>query len=109
MSNKEKVPSDILVLAIDSFENEFYVSMSKKLHYQDLVLKRPLKITQNFIAKEGMALSELRNSIEKIQINQPNKSFSEFSGKIKMKGNPKAQSLNIDNFVIGGTKITECS
>ena len=99
----------MLILTINSSECEFYVDISDVLHSKDLIQKKSLKQTQFSVANSGMNLKDLQNSIENIKVTPPNKLFDEFSGKVKLRGSPKAINVNINNLVVSGSTFTDIS
>ena len=98
----------MLILTVDNAENVFYVDMSEVIHSKDLILKRPLPTMLSNMKSNEINVAELQKSVESIRIPRPSMSFKEFSGKIKMKNNPKTKEITLENFLIGGSKIIEC-
>ncbi|OMJ95498.1 hypothetical protein SteCoe_1094 [Stentor coeruleus] len=109
IENQEHVPADILLLAVDNTESECFVDMSAVIGGKDLIKKKPVKDTQAFITTDGYEVGNLLKHIENVRVIQPDSSFKHFSGKIKMKGNPKVSKVNLENLVIRGTKIIGCN
>lgn len=100
----ETVPADLVLLAAHP-QIECFVDMSKITGGQNLVLKNPVKDTQSYINFLDIDIANLISHIENVRVSQPDSSFTSFSGKIKMKGNPKASRLKLKNFLLRETKI----
>ncbi|OMJ80057.1 hypothetical protein SteCoe_19786 [Stentor coeruleus] len=109
IENQEYAPADVLLLAVDNTESECFVDMTSVVGGKDLIKKKPVKETQAFITTDGYEVGNLLKHIENIRITQPNSSFKQFSGKIKMKGNPKVSKVAIENLVIRGTQLIGCN
>ncbi|OMJ75673.1 hypothetical protein SteCoe_25143 [Stentor coeruleus] len=109
IENQEHVPADVLLLAVDNTESECFVDMSAVIGGKDLIKKKPVKDTQAFITTDGYEVGNLLKHIENVRVIQPDSSFKHFSGKIKMKGNPKVTKVNLENLVIRGTKVIGCN
>jgi magnesium-transporting ATPase (P-type)/class 3 adenylate cyclase len=105
IKNKEIVPADILLLGVDNSNSEIFVDVTSVIGGKNLTRKKPVKETQTYINTDGAGIISLYKHIESIRISHPNNSFTEFSGKIKIKGNPRAIKLELDNLIIRGTKV----
>jgi magnesium-transporting ATPase (P-type) len=109
VQNKEIIPADLVLLAVDSLESACFVDVSGIIGGQNLIKKVPVKETQSFISQDGYDAVNLFRHIEDVKVSQPNSSFMKFSGKIKMKGNPKAIKIGIDNLLLREAQMTGSS
>ena len=103
----EAVPADIIILAIDSLDDDCFIDMTAIVGGKNLTQKRPVKETQAMITEEGYDGVNLFEQIENVKVSQPNNSFQKFSGKIKLRGNPKAIKVDLENFIVRDS-ISEC-
>ena len=69
------------------------------------MVKRPLKQIRMEYDLDTFYIVNITKTIENIKVISPCKEFTQFEGKIKFKENPKSQHLDINNFVVGGSKI----
>lgn len=109
LQDKDSIPADIVLLAVDSHESVCFTDMSVIVGGQDLIKKYPVKETQNFISQDGYDAANLFKHVEVVKVSQPNESFKTFSGKIKMKGNPKAIRIGLDNFLFRESVLIACN
>ena len=108
VNNKESVPADMLLLATEGYESEIFLDLTAVVGRKDLVKKVPVKDTQQFSINDGIEIANLIKHIENIRVSQPDSSFTSFSGKIKMKGNPGVTKLTIENLVKMNTVVLGC-
>ncbi|OMJ88768.1 hypothetical protein SteCoe_9233 [Stentor coeruleus] len=103
------IPVDGIILAVDSDINEVYTSIKGVQGVTNLIKKKPIKETQNFVVYDGMNIVELIKKIEHVKVNTPCKSFTKLRGKIKIKGDPHVTRLTLENFILTGTQIIDCN
>ena len=105
VKNDEVVPADIILLACSNQENVCCIDLKSVIGKNTIAVKRPLKQTQLQNALENSQMIHISRIIENVKVVSPCKSFTNFKGKIKFKDHPKSQSLDINNFIVGGSKI----
>ena len=105
----QTAPADILILGQENILEPIFLNMKDLFNLKDFIKEKPFEETQLLLQNGGMSPSELRNRIEYVKVNNPGQSFQEFSGKVKMKENPKALKIYKKNFIVGGSKIVNCS
>lgn len=97
------IPADILLLAISGYK-ECYADTFSVLGERNLQIKKPVKETQGVLYNED--LDEVMNNLKRLngQIAVFNRSkASDFTGKIKLRGFPKATRLSYENLLLKGT------
>ena len=102
----QSVPADGILLAFDSDCHEIFVQDSKST--QELSKKKALKITQVMITETGIDVAEIAKSLEFVQVTPSSSLYSKFTGKVKVKDNPRISKASIDNFIQSGSEIIEC-
>ena len=108
LENNETSPADLVILSVGNEEHECYADVSLVIGESNLKVKHPIKEVQSKLesldcAIAGSSLSMLKLEIE---VNLPNKSFKQFSGRAKLTQSPKAAKLDIDNLLLRGMRIT---
>ena len=101
----EVVPADIILLACSNQENVCCIDLKSVIGRNTIAIKRPLKQTSLQNALDDSDVAYISKIIENVKIISPCKSFTNFKGKIKFKDHPKSQTLDINNFIVGGSKI----
>jgi magnesium-transporting ATPase (P-type)/class 3 adenylate cyclase len=99
------IPADLLLLSIDGYK-ECFADTFAVLGERNLQVKKPVKDTQALL--NGEDLSEVFNNLKRLngQIAVFNKSKAQdFTGKIKLRGFPKATRLSYENLLLKGTIV----
>jgi magnesium-transporting ATPase (P-type)/class 3 adenylate cyclase len=107
LKNDEVVPADMLLLASGAQDKICYVDNSGILGETSLEMKRPVRDTQRLICattiEEATAL--LKRVSGQLHFTNPDPNFEKFSGNIKLKGFPRAASLDISNLLLRGSRL----
>lgn len=101
------VPADMVLLAAADLDQKCYINASLILGESKLECKRAINDTQSMI--EYSDASDVSAAIRRINgnliIEQPNSNLFKFEGKFKIRGNPKAITLSIENLVLRSSYV----
>lgn len=101
----ETVPADLVILAVSDLDQKCYVDSSCVLGEEKLECKLAIPDTQNIIeyTDQTEVSSSIRRIVGQINVGHPNRDLSKFEGKLKLRGNPVAITLTIENLVLRGS------
>jgi len=103
----ERVPADLVILAVSDLDQKCYVDSSCVQGEDKLECKLAIPDTQNIIeyADQTEVSSSIRRIDGQIHVGHPDRDLSKFEGKLKLRGNPVAITLTIENLLLRGSTL----
>lgn len=93
----------MLLLACGNGANSVFVDISAIVGIKNMIEKYPVIEIQRLLGSSNDCEVLLKKLLGSIRVEEPHNDITQFEGKIKLNGFPKALDVNIDNMLLKGS------
>jgi len=106
LSDKSKVPADLLLLCSSSEDGSCYISTEEILGECNLQVRRAVRDLQRALRREESPQSfNLQRLNMDVKVTQPCSDFYRFEGRLSLRSQPRAAELDVGNLLARGSVV----